>query len=227
MTRMGKNQQLRRSFRFISIVGFIMVIQSTRESMLIAAEYGLINGGTAGVIWVTVGVISGALCMIASIAEMASMALTAGGQYHWVSEFAPKGLQKPLSYLVGWSSALGWVTGVPSSAQLTSTLVQGLVLLRNPGASIDALWQTTLFIMAFIVACTAFNMFCARALPLTEGIFMVFHVLGFFIFLIVLWATSDHAPAKKKSSHNLKTMVVGETPGSLPLWASPRLFGAP
>ena len=26
---------------------------------------------------------------------------TAGGQYHWVSEFAPTSLQKPLSYLVG------------------------------------------------------------------------------------------------------------------------------
>ena len=26
---------------------------------------------------------------------------TAGGQYHWVSEFAPKSLQEGLSYLVG------------------------------------------------------------------------------------------------------------------------------
>lgn len=29
------------------------------------------------------------------------IAPTAGGQYHWVSEFAPKSLQKLLSYLVG------------------------------------------------------------------------------------------------------------------------------
>lgn len=85
-----------------------------------AASYGLTNGGTGGVIWVTVGVIIGALCMIASVAEMASMfvsdytgfaeefnvnlnyrAPTAGGQYHWVSEFAPSSVEKPLSYLVG------------------------------------------------------------------------------------------------------------------------------
>jgi len=31
------------------------------------------NGGTAGVIWMTIGVIAGALAMVASIAEMASM----------------------------------------------------------------------------------------------------------------------------------------------------------
>ena len=197
MSRMGKHQQLRRNFRFISIVGFIMVLQSTWESMLLAAQYGLINGGTAGVIWVTVAVIVGALCMIASIAEMASMAPTAGGQYHWVSEFAPARFQKPLSYLVGWSSALGWVTGIPSSAQLTSTLVQGLVLLWNPDAKIAALWQTTLFIMAFMVACAMFNISCARALPATEAVFMVVHVTGFFAFLGVLWGTSPHTPAEQ------------------------------
>ena len=73
MTRMGKRQQLRRDFRFLSIVGFVMVLQSTWESILLAAQYGFVNGGTAGVIWVTVAVIVGALCMIASIAEMASM----------------------------------------------------------------------------------------------------------------------------------------------------------
>ena len=101
MSRMGKRQELRRNFRFISIVGFVMVLQSTWESVLLAAQYGLINGGTAGVIWMTVAVIGGALCMIASLAEIASMAPTAGGQYHWVSEFAPKSLQKSLSYLLG------------------------------------------------------------------------------------------------------------------------------
>lgn len=41
------------------------------------------------------------LAMIASLAEMASMAPTAGGQYHWVSEFAPPSFQKSLSYIVG------------------------------------------------------------------------------------------------------------------------------
>lgn len=50
-----------------------MVLQSTWESVLLAPQYGLVNGGTAGVIWMTVGVIVGALYMMASIAEMASM----------------------------------------------------------------------------------------------------------------------------------------------------------
>ena len=78
-----------------------MILQSSWESTLLVASYGLTNGGTAGTIWMTVFVIIGVMCMICSMAEMASMAPTAGGQYHWVSEFAPVSIQKPLSYIVG------------------------------------------------------------------------------------------------------------------------------
>lgn len=34
------------------------------------------------------------------------------GQYHWVSEFAPVGVQKVLSYVVGWFCVLGWQAGI-------------------------------------------------------------------------------------------------------------------
>lgn len=156
-----------------------MILQSSWESTLLsqcpgrqrpavqwlmtvhsAAYYGLTNGGTGGVIWVTVGVILGALCMIASIGGMASMAPTAGGQCgyfsyflliakeqiidgrefadHWVSEFAPTSVEKPLSCIVSWLALLGWVTGCPAAAQLTSTLVQGLILLKDENASLVA-----------------------------------------------------------------------------------------
>ena len=38
----------------------------------------------------------------------------------------------------------------------------------------DALWQTTLFIMLFLVAAAGFNVVYARLLPVTEGVFMSF-----------------------------------------------------
>ena len=50
--------------------------------------------------------------------------------------------------------------------------------------------------MAFVVVCTSFNMFCARALPVTEAILAVIQVGGFFVFLIDLWVTSEHASAR-------------------------------
>jgi len=61
----------------------------------------LVDGGTAGLIWGFLAVCIGFLFVYLSLAEMASMAPTAGGQYHWVSEFAPRRAQKFLSFIVG------------------------------------------------------------------------------------------------------------------------------
>lgn len=63
--------------------------------------YGLVDGGTGGLIWGFVVVSAGFLLVYASLAEMASMAPTSGGQYHWVSEFAPRSCQKYLSFITG------------------------------------------------------------------------------------------------------------------------------
>lgn len=62
---------------------------------------GLIAGGRAGLLWSPCWSYAGQFFIVFSIAEMTSMAPTAGGQYHWVSEFAPRNYQKILSYVSG------------------------------------------------------------------------------------------------------------------------------
>ena len=42
--------------------------------------FGLYNGGRGGIVWCTIAVWLFMLCLLASMAEMASMAPTAGGQ---------------------------------------------------------------------------------------------------------------------------------------------------
>jgi len=74
MQRMGRTQELRRNFKFVSIVGFVTILQATWECVLLSNWSGLFNGGTAGLIWTTVVVWLFMLALIASIAEMASMA---------------------------------------------------------------------------------------------------------------------------------------------------------
>ncbi|SMR44927.1 unnamed protein product [Zymoseptoria tritici ST99CH_3D1] len=197
MSRMGKKQELRRTFKFVSIVGFVTILQATWENVLLANWFGLYNGGTAGVIWCTIAVWLLMLCMIASLAEMASMAPTSGGQYHWVSEFAPHNVQKPLSYIVGWCCCLGWIAGVPSCCVQLAGMVQGLILLVNPNANVGELWQATLLLYCFVLMAVGFNIFCAQHLPLAEGVLLCVHVFGFFVFLLTFWIMADHAPASK------------------------------
>lgn len=79
--------------------------------------------------WGTIACAIGQTAVYASLAEMASISPTAGGQYHWVStsmsasrcrgaerlidhaqvsEFSPAKYQKLLSYISGWLTAIGW-----------------------------------------------------------------------------------------------------------------------
>ena len=74
MHRMGKKQELRRNFRFISILGFVAIAMGTWEVTLSATAAGLTNGGTGGMVWMFVGSYFCFGTIVLSLAEMSSMA---------------------------------------------------------------------------------------------------------------------------------------------------------
>jgi choline transport protein len=131
MHRLGRKQEYKRNFRSISVVGLSSVIMATWVAFLSSASFSLINGGYAGTVWTYIAVWILTVPVTVSLAEMASMYVTArrivniadrcraptsGGQYHWTSEFAPPSMQRILSYIVGWLSALGWQAAIATTA---------------------------------------------------------------------------------------------------------------
>ena len=101
MQRMGKKQEFRRNFRFLTTVGFTSCVMGVWEILMTSNTQALLAGGSAGLFWSLVWSYTGQFFIILSLAEMASMAPTAGGQYHWVSELAPESCQRILSFLSG------------------------------------------------------------------------------------------------------------------------------
>ncbi|KAK4495356.1 hypothetical protein PRZ48_013687 [Zasmidium cellare] len=195
MSALGRVQQLRRNFQFLSIVGLGCTLIATWEVLLTTITSVLTNGGTAGVIWGFVLVVAGFSFVYMSIAEMASMAPTSGGQYHWVSEFAPKPVQKFLSYIVGWLCFTGWQCAITSITYLAGTIIQGLIVLNNPGYVFES-WHGTLLVIAVATFAIIFNTVLAKRLPLVEGLLLVLHVLGLFAIIITLWVLAPTASAK-------------------------------
>ncbi len=96
----------------------------TWESVLATVAFGLGNGGAAGLIYTYIAVFIGFILVVLSMAEMASMAPTSGGQYHWVSEFAPRSCQALLSYFIGWLGILGYQVGTTIGAFIAGTFIQ-------------------------------------------------------------------------------------------------------
>ena len=134
--------------------------------------------------------------VILSMAEMASMAPTSGGQYHWVSEFSPPRIQAPLSYMVGWLAALGWQAFLTSAAYPSGQLILIAASVMNP-SYVPTRWQGTLMTMAVGLFAAFFNSFGAKRLPLFEGSILLFFFIGFFAVLIPLWVLAPMAPARE------------------------------
>ena len=145
--------------------------------------------------WLYVWTFIGFGFIIASLSEMASMAPTDGGQYHWVSEFCSPRYQKFLSYITGWMSVLAWQSGTASGSFLTGTIIQGLISVRNPDYDPKG-WQGTLLVFSMVLVTYIFNVYASDLMPILSNILMILHVLSWAVILIVLWAMSPHRSAE-------------------------------
>lgn len=119
---------------------------------------------------------------------------TSGGQYHWVSEFAPARYQKSLSYLTGWMSTLSWQTGTAAGSVLTGTIIQALIQVNKPDYGSSA-WQGTLLVLSMILVIFIANTLGARDLPLAQNILLILHIFGFLSVVIILWVLAPRNTA--------------------------------
>ncbi|KAM5432817.1 hypothetical protein MferCBS31731_007343 [Microsporum ferrugineum] len=195
MWRIGQVQELNRNFRFLSVLGFAAVLMCTWEAVMFGSNNGLTNGGVGGMIYSYIAVLIGFCFVIPTMAEMASMAPSAGGQYHWVSEFAPAEYQQFLSYLTGWICVLGWHTGIAGASYTVANMIIGLIHINYPKTYDAQQWHVTLLVIAIALTAMIFNSFFAQKLPLIEGIMLLIHCFGFFGVLITLWVVAPTKPA--------------------------------
>ncbi|KAF7535331.1 hypothetical protein G7054_g5472 [Neopestalotiopsis clavispora] len=186
MSRLGQGQELKRTFKRVSTLGFALINVLTWPSVTGLTVYSLINGGLAGTIWSYVFVWIMMFPVAASLGDMASMAPSSAGQYHWVSEFAPRSCQKILSYTTGWLVALGWQAALASCCYAVSCLTLALVETNNPSYEAQN-WHQTLLTIAVAVSATIVNIFLTRKLPLTASIILFLFVLGFIATVVPLW----------------------------------------
>lgn len=214
---MGKRQEMRRVFRQFSILSFTCVIMATWQFLLTANSQGLVDGGRAGLFWSYIWTLCGFGLIIASMAEMASMAPTAGAQYHCkslqhhiqvtvsmtelscagVSELAPEKYQKFLSYTTGWLSTMSYQAGNASGFFLAGTIIQSLAMVNYPDRYTASNWQSTMCVLAVVVVSGIFNIFFSKFFPILNNISMVLHLSGFVAVVVVLWVLAPHPPARE------------------------------
>ncbi|KAJ5370884.1 choline transport protein [Penicillium cataractarum] len=208
LARMGKRPVLKRNFGLMSMLGFSCTILITWEGIVVLFLQAYSNGGPAGAVYGFIFVWVGVASTFVVLSELASMAPTSGGQYHWCSMLAPRSVMKLFSYLTGWLTVIGWQATYATSCFLCGTLIQGLIVLTRSSYE-PKNWHTTLLFWAVALFSVGINSVGGKLLPRFEGFILILHILGFFAILIPLTYMADHG-----SAHDVFTQFLnmGEFP---------------
>ncbi|KAK5128831.1 hypothetical protein LTR85_000164 [Meristemomyces frigidus] len=196
MRRMGKQQLLVRRFRQITIAAFIGTTTSAWEYAMFLVSPGLVDGGTAGLLYNVLWSFFGFGAIYLSLAEMASMAPIAGSLYHWVSEFAPENVQAMLSYFTGWTSTIAWQAGFAQGILLAGTQIQTIILVMNEDYSFPA-WQGTLLSFAAILVSYGLNVYGVRSLPYWQVPVFAIGTMTYFAFIVPVWVNAPKATSSE------------------------------
>jgi choline transport protein len=191
---LGKKQVLKRRFSLLSIFAFAVCELITWETVLAFFSQGFSNGGPAGLVYGFIIAWLSTLSVYTVISELASMAPIAGGQYYWVYMLAPPRYKKFCSYIVGWLTALAWITTVATESMFAGTIIQGMIILDNPLYE-PSRYQGTLLAWLVIAVAVLINVIIPGLLPRFETFILVFHIAGFIAIMAVLWVFSPHGSA--------------------------------
>ncbi|KAI1378114.1 putative GABA transporter [Hypoxylon crocopeplum] len=191
LIRLGKRPLLNRSFGFMSILGLSCSALCSWEGILVTSVPSFLTGGPAAVIWSLVVGWIGITSVYMVMAELSSIAPTAGGQYHWVAMMAPKSCSNFLTYLTAWLTTLAWQAMAITTSYLITTTLQGIVVLARP-SYIPLPWHTLLIMWAATSLAVLINSTTGRFLARLEGLILILHLVGFFGILVPLVYFSPH-----------------------------------
>jgi len=195
MAEVGKVQQFKRNFGFWTILGLTASMMCTWEAVFFANATAMLNGGPVTLVYGFIYAFLGALATASSLAEMASMYPTSGGQYHWAAMLAPRGQKAFVSWFCGWIATLGWIANTAAGAFFAATMIQGILVQNQPTYGYER-WHGSLLIWAVMLVVFLMNSVGTKLLSLVEGFILVLHLSAFLAVLVPLVYFSPHGSAR-------------------------------
>ena len=111
-----------------------------------------------------------------------------------MSEFAPRRYQQVLSYGSGWLTVIAWQSANASGGFIVGTLIQALLVYRNPGFEAPR-WQGFLLVVPVMIVCIVVNVWFSQWLPAFQNLALAVHILGAIAVAVVLGILAPHVDA--------------------------------
>ncbi|CAH0021633.1 unnamed protein product [Clonostachys rhizophaga] len=209
LVRLGHEQELPRSFSMFTLAALCSCLMATWEALASVLATALVSGGPPCLLYNYIAALVFTACITVSLAEIASIYPTAGGQYHWVSAMSPPSKRSLPAFLTGWISIGGQILFSASAAFAGGLQMQGLIVLNNDGF-VSEPWQGVLFYWAILAYSAATNIWGLRVLPHINTAAGVLHLAGFIGVVITLLVMAN----KNSASYDAACHLSEELPNA-------------
>ncbi|KAH7123042.1 amino acid permease [Dactylonectria macrodidyma] len=190
LAQLGHTQELNRQYSLLTLGALCICLMGTWEALSSVVATALLSGGAPCLFYNLLISVICTLCIATSLAEIASIYPTAGGQYHWVAALSPASSRSAASFMTGWISVGGQTVLTSSAAFAAGLQLQALIIL-NDDSYIPARWQGMLFYWAILVYAMVMNIWGSKLLPTANLLSGVLHIGGFVAILITLGVMAE------------------------------------
>ncbi|KAI6752522.1 hypothetical protein HG530_013891 [Fusarium avenaceum] len=149
LARLGHGQELERKFSLFTIGALCSCLMASWEALATVIASALTSGGAPCLLYNYIASFVCTLCVALSLAEIASIYPTAGGQYHWVAALSPPSSRSAAAWATGWISVWGQAIFSASAAFAAGLQIQGLITMNNDSYN-PTRWQGIIHIVGFV-----------------------------------------------------------------------------
>ncbi|KAH6974398.1 amino acid permease [Ilyonectria sp. MPI-CAGE-AT-0026] len=194
LANLGHEQELRREFSVFTLAALCSCLMASWEALATVITTALTNGGPPCLFYNYVMCFLCTVCITLSLAEIASIYPTAGGQYHWVAALSSASRKSGPAFATGWVSIGGQLVFSASAAFAAGLEVQGLIIM-NRSQYEPTRWHGMLLYWAILAYSCVANVWGIKLLPHTNMAAGVIHVAGFMGTVITILVMSDKNPS--------------------------------
>ncbi|KAI9809984.1 MAG: hypothetical protein M1827_006751 [Pycnora praestabilis] len=191
LEKMGYQQELKRSFGLLGMIGFSFSIVTSWTALGGVLIVGVESGGPPVMIYSWIGISIVTLAVAYSMAEMCSAYPVAGGQYSWVAILAPPSVARGLSWITGWFMITGILAMGATNNFIGANFILGQANLANPDYTIER-WHTVLLAYLIALMATAVNIWGPHLLDKISRGILIWNIVSFFVVVVTILACNDH-----------------------------------
>lgn len=160
---------LRRDIKPLEILALGFNICNSWIAIATSLAIAISAGGTVTVIYGIIVISFSYTAIGITLAELASVYPTAGGQYHFASILSPSKFNRAISYTCGLAAVMSWVF---LSAAIT--ILSSQLILAVPSFYIETYtaepWHYFLVFQVINIVMLVYNVFCIKKAPWTHDI---------------------------------------------------------